>query len=215
MAKVEKKITKGSNLRHRQAMFIGGSQVSVSNPGVGYVMFSPMSGIEVGREDPADSAITMKASREAYSRVLEGGGSVSPILQSGLRGLSRTNFIMVSSFNKDDDTIDNERLEYIHTFPNALYASADIGTEYNIPVRDNEAIIQLLPSGNIDVLIFPSDLYRNIVAFIDALEGMDSMDESTSFTFKGPDGGITARVTFMYGNRITLTLRKQQGNAIF
>lgn len=210
MAKVEKKVTVGDNLRHRQAMFIGGSQVSVNIPGTGYIMFAPMSGIEAGREDPAESSITMKASPEAFSRVLEGGGSVSPILQQGLRGLPRTNFVMVSSYDPENDTIDNEKLEYIHTFPNLLYSSADIGTEFNIPVRPNEAVVQLLPSGNIDVMIFPSDFYRNIIQFIDTLEKMDSVDENTSFKFSGPAGEVSARVTFMYGNRITMTLTQKR-----
>lgn len=201
MATLTKEITTGDTKRHIPAMFIRGAQIDEETLKA-YIAFSPMN--EIGNDAPTNLSMTMPCTKEAYRRVAKGIGSMARSLRSGLVGLSRYNFVVVA--NNPDSGTDESVVTHVHAYPNQNYVSADFTEELKFPVGENEAIVQIHSSGNIDVMAFPAVFYTSIRRFITELEKLDKVDDMSAFTFKTHEGTVEAKVILMNGNMVRFDL---------
>lgn len=211
MPKITKQITTGDTKRHIPAMFIRGAQLDEETM-KSYVAFSPMN--EIGNDAPTNVSTTMPCTREAYRRIAKGIGSMMKSLRSGLIGLSRYNFVIVADKATEDEEgkPTESTVTHVHAYPNQNYVGADFSEELRYPIENNEAVVQIHSSGDIDVMAFPADFYTSIRRFIAELEKLDSADEMTTFTFNTHEGKVAARVILMNGNIIRFSLDVVRNN---
>lgn len=204
MATVPKQVTTGDTKRHIPAMFIRGAQIDEESS-TAYVAFSPMTG--TGNDAPVNTSTTLPCTREAYRRIAKGVGSLMRSLRSGLVGLSRFNYVVVTDNKKLEDSDETrEVVTHVHAYPNQNYMTADFSSELRFPVDENEAIVQLHASGDIDVMAFPGVFYLSTRRFITELEKLDQVDDMTSFSFKTQEGTVNARVMLINGNMVRFSL---------
>lgn len=204
MATLTKEITTGDTKRHIPSMFIRGAQIDEENF-KSYVAFSLMN--ERGNDASANLSMTLPCTKEAYRRVAKGIGSMARSLRNGLVGLSRYNFVVVTDTPVADGSNDDQAvITHVHAYPNQNYVSADFTEELKFPVDENEAIVQIHSSGNIDVMAFPAAFYTSTRRFITELEKLDSVDDMTSFTFKTSEGTVESKVILMNGNMVRFNL---------
>lgn len=200
---INKTVTTGKGLRHLAASYIRGAQVDEESH-QGYIAVSTMN--MRSKDKPTARQSLLRVTPAVYKRVANGYASVLKELQPGLVGRMRYNFILVTEKDKDGNK-DNEVVKNIHLYPNSNTIASDATIALKIPVDENNAVVQLFPSGDIDVLAFPAILYPNIRDFITKLEELDSVDETTEFTFKSHRGDIDVSTSLIYGNRVTFMLR--------
>lgn len=205
MATLTKEVTTGANKRHTPAMFIRGAQIDEETLKA-YVAFSPMN--ETGNDAPTNFSSTLPCTKNAYRRISKGIGSVSRSLRNGLIGLSRYNFVVVTDAAGTDDAGNKteECVTHVHAYPNQNYVSADATEELRYPVGDNEAIVQVHSSGDIDIMAFPAEFYTSIRRFITELEKLDTIDDMTEITFSTHEGKVNARIIVMNGNTLRFDL---------
>ena len=204
MATVPKQVTTGDNKRHIPAMFIRGAQIDEESS-TAYVAFSPMTG--TGNDSPVNTSSTLPCTLEAYRRIKKGIGSLTRALRSGLVGLSRFNFVIVTENKQLEDSKEaKEVVTHVHAYPNQNYMTADFSEELKQPVDENEAIVQLHESGDIDIMAFPDVFYMSTRRFITELEKLDHVDNMTEFSFTTQEGKVKARVMLINGNQVRFSL---------
>lgn len=148
---------------------------------------------------------SLPMTKEAWQRAANGAGATLDALRYGLNGASRYRFqILTDKIGKDKVTT----VVGIHCIPDETFIQCDFATTLRRPMISREdAVVKIHPAtGEIDVIAFPDKLHKNVNSFLAALEKLDTLDESTSFTA----GGVSYVTSYNYGEEVTFRCRKIQ-----
>lgn len=148
---------------------------------------------------------TLPMTKEAWQRAANGTGATVEALRNGLNGAGRYRFrILVDKLGKDK----TPTVVGIHCIPDENYIQCDFATTLHRPmIARTDAVVKIHPgTGELDIVAFPSNLHKNVNSFVAALEKLDTVDESTSFTA----GGVSYVISYAYGEEVTFRCRKIQ-----
>lgn len=143
--------------------------------------------------------------KEAWQRAANGVGATLEALRNGLTGAARYRFqILTDKIGKDKV----QTVVGIHCIPDDTYIQCDFAATLHRPmIARTDAVVKIHPStGEIDVIAFPDKLHKNVNSFIAALEKLEVLDETTSFTA----GGVSYVTSYHYGEEVTFRCRKIQ-----
>lgn len=191
---INKKATAG--LGHRESSLIKVLQLpkGYNNPVISFAQTSASGGQSEQR-----LPITLKA----WARASKGAGTIHPSLRSGLVGVSRFSFVILT----EDMEETGETVVGVHCIPVRNYLGADFSIELGRPVAKESAIVQIHDeTGEIDVVAFPVEFARTLNGFLKHLEGLTTIDNYTEFTLDNVQFSVMA----LYGNEVTFRCIKQQ-----
>lgn len=144
-----------------------------------------------------------KASPNMLRRLMHGNGALHKDLQYGVKAIPHFEGQLLIDSNDPTTVIG------IHMIPTKDYNAADMSAELEMPVAAESAIVQLYPSGEIDILAYPSSLYRHILDFLKTLEAKQKLTTGDQFS----SGNITYIVQQIAGDLVTLRCREKKALA--
>lgn len=193
MATISKKRT--DKLKHTDARTIKG--IGIHNEDATPMISFTQQGVGI------EKALPM--TKEAWQRAANGAGATIDALRNGLNGAARYRFqILTEELGKNKV----QTVVGIHCIPDENYIQCDFATTLRRPMISREdAVVKIHPAtGEIDVIAFPDKLHKSVNSFIAALEKIETLNESTSFTA----GGVSYVTSYNYGEEITFRCRKIQ-----
>lgn len=172
---------------------IGGDDYSDTDIGQPYINFTGDKGTQnYGRE------VILPMTINAWDRAANGAGVTSKELCNGIDKSCRFKFQIMT------DTVDGvETVVGVHCYPDENYILCDFSNELGENIGDNTAVVNLYPSGEIDVVAFPGALDKDIKSFVSELEKVESIDNKTKIT----TSMATYTVSSAFGDQVKFTAR--------